>query len=122
MQVSEQLHDRAASSQRRSLKYPLDRRLDGSQIRSRHCGEESKLTLPVIEAGPSSFVARRDIDFSSSDFNNDKLSLRLIKRPKTYGTLEVLLIVETRGHGRGLSRNTALDFYLGSIEFETQPN
>jgi hypothetical protein len=54
MEVSGQPHAPAALIPVKLPQYPLDRRVDGPQSRSRCCGEERKLAMPGIEPGPSS--------------------------------------------------------------------
>jgi hypothetical protein len=41
-------------SERKTLRYPFDRRLGGPQFRSEGCGERKILALPGIEPGNSS--------------------------------------------------------------------
>jgi hypothetical protein len=51
MEVSGQIHTRAALPQRKSPRYPLDRRLSGSQSRSGR-GDEEKNSQPPPEIEP----------------------------------------------------------------------
>jgi hypothetical protein len=46
MEVSGQIHAPAALPQGKNLRYPLDRRLGGPQIRSGHGGEEKNSQPP----------------------------------------------------------------------------
>jgi hypothetical protein len=54
MEVSAQLHAPVTSTGGKITWYPLDRRMGGPQIRSRHCGREKNHALPGIQPGPSS--------------------------------------------------------------------
>jgi hypothetical protein len=63
MEVSGQLHVLAAIPPGKSPRYPLDRKLDEPQSRSRHCGVEIySLPLPRIEPRDVQSVARRYTD------------------------------------------------------------
>jgi hypothetical protein len=69
MELSGQLHDSFALPRGKSPRYPLDRKMDGTQSQSEVCGvEKSPLPLPGVEPRPFSPSLRR-LNYLSDTLN-----------------------------------------------------
>jgi hypothetical protein len=64
MEASGQLHAPVALPPGKSLRYPLDRRLDWPQSRSGRCGEEKNLAPVMIRTPDVQAIARHYTDWA----------------------------------------------------------